>query len=203
MIIQSLKVSRNPNIVWLTFDSGNYLAIPADDIYKHSLKKGDLVDDQKLKFLFQSSFTFLLREYALRQIALSPKSEKIIKQKLKLKYLILHRKYQPPSLSVDEIINNIVAELSKKGLLDESGYIESLLRRKKGKSTGYLKSLLISQGIDPQKYEHLLSSSEDIIKIKKLLPQLGTDQKAISKLIRRGFSISSIKKAIDDCRNVG
>ena len=83
-------------------------------------------------------------------------------------------------------------------MLDETSYIESLLRRKGSKSSGYLKSLLISQGINPQKYEHLLNSSNDISKITKLLPKLGTDQKAILKLIRRGFSLNSIKKAIDD-----
>ena len=203
MIIQNLKVSRSPNIIWLTFDTGNYLAMPTDDIYKYSLKKGDSIDDQKLKLLYTLSFTYLLREYALRQIALSAKSEKIIKQKLKIKYLYLHRKYQPPQLNVNEIIDGIVAKLNSNGLLDETSYIESLLRRKGSKSSGYLKSLLISQGINPQKYEHLLNSSNDISKITKLLPKLGTDQKAILKLIRRGFSLNSIKKAIDDYQYVG
>lgn len=203
MIIKSLKVSRNPNLVWLTFDNDRYLAIPADDVYKHSLKKGEIVDDQKLRLLYQSSFTFLLREYALRQIAVSAKSENIIRQKLRLKYLLLHQKYQPPQLDVEGMVTGVVTQLNDRHLLDENAYIESLIRRKSKKSTGYLKRLLVSQGINPRQYEHLLNSSSDIDKIKKLLPKLGTDQKAISKLIRRGFSLNSIKKAIDDCHNVG
>jgi SOS response regulatory protein OraA/RecX len=203
MIIQSLKVSRRPNLIWLTFDAGHYLAISIDDVYKYSLKKGDLIDDQKLRLLFKISFNFLLMEYALRQIALSPKNEKIIRQKLKLKYLFLHRKYHPPQLNIDEIINEIILKLKDKNLLDETAYVKSLLRRHSHKSAEYLKSLLINQGIDFQKYNHLIDFSEDITKIKKLLPRLGTDQKAILKLIRRGFSLSYIKKAIDDCQNVG
>ena len=183
------------------FDDDSFLPFPADDVYKLSLKKGDFLDDQKIKTLFCSSFTYLLMEYALRQIALSPKSAKIIKQKLKLKYLYLHRKYQPPQLNVDEIIDNIISQLTNKNLLDETSYIESLLRRKGNKSIGYLKSLLLSQGLNPQNYSHLLNSHDDIAKIKKLLPRLGVDQKAISKLIRRGFAISSIKSAIDDYQN--
>ncbi len=201
MIIKSLKSSRNPNLIWLTFNNGNYLPISVDDIYKYSLKKGDSVDNQKLELIFKLSFSFLLMEYALRQIALSPKNEKTIKQKLKIKYLFLHRKYYPPQLSIDEIINEIILSLKDKNLLDESVYVKSLLRRHSHKSSGYLKNLLISQGIDFPKYEHLINFSEDIDKIKKILPRLGTDQKAILKLIRRGFSLKYIKKAIDDYQN--
>lgn len=203
MIIQSLKVSRSPSLIWLTFDNGRYLAIPVDDVYRHSLKKGDLIDDQKLKLLYELSFTYLLKEYAVRQIAISAKSENIIKKKLKLKYLYLHQKYQPPQLDVDQIISNIVTRLNDQHLLDETSYIESLLHRKSNKSSGYLKSLLISQGINPQKFQHLIDGSDDVSKIKKLLPNLGTDQKAILKLIRRGFSLNNIKAAIDDYQNFG
>lgn len=116
MKILKLKPSRIKNRINVLFDDGSYLPMFIDDVVKLSLKIGEEADISILKNFSQN---YLARDYALRQIAISPKTKKILSQKLKQKFK-------------DFNSDSLLKELDK--YLDEKNYINYIQRKFKNKS---------------------------------------------------------------------
>jgi SOS response regulatory protein OraA/RecX len=207
LIITNIKASRIPNRVNLTFSDASYLPFFVDDVVKLSLQKNKSLDDEKLAQIRSTALLYLGREYALRQIAISPKTKKIISQKLKIYFLKTRNKYQHlSSIKFDSIISSIIEELSSKNLLKQSDFIKSFISKNHHKSVKQIKFLLQQRGVDTSNL--ILDDIDDIDSIKRILvkkkitQETVTDFKAKNKLysslFRQGFEISDIRSAIDD-----
>ncbi len=99
MQIISIRPSRHPNIVWVTFADKKYLPLLVDEIYRLKIKKGDDLEDNQLKNIYRLSLHQSLLDYALRQVGLSPKIKSVLVPKLKLKLRLLIQKDTPPENS--------------------------------------------------------------------------------------------------------
>lgn len=211
MQITSIKTSKIPNRVWITFSDHSFIPFFIDDIVKLSLAKNQEIDESKLELIIKTALQFTGREYALRQIAISPKTGKIINQKLKLFFqkTILKYKINTNNLNLSEINQQIIKELKDRKLLNDQDFIDYFVKKNHKKSRQQIIYSLQQFGINSS----LLSSVEfnqesDIDKIKKILNKKNIDKSKLTdfneknkikaSLYRRGFNLSDIKNAFDD-----
>lgn len=167
MKIQQLKRSRISNRINIVFDDGFYLPFFIDDVVKNNLKIGNDVDFEALKII---STNYLAREYALRQIAISPKTETILRQKLRQKF----RNFDP-----EEIITAVSP------YLDDQKYIEYIQKKFKRKSNREISYRLKLAGISYTCHHDEKEKIEKLLQKKKNI--------SISALIGRGFAYDNIK----------
>jgi len=203
MQITSIKISKIPNRVWLTFSDSSFIPFFIDDVVKLSLLKNQEIDELKYQLIIKTSLLFIGREYALRQIAISPKTEKIINQKLKLFFRKVIFKYNLNinNLNLEEISQQILKDLKDKKLLNEKDFINYFIKKNGKKSHRQIMYLLHQFGVN----QDLLSSinfnqESEIDKIKKIISKKKNMDKLKlkSSLYRRGFNLSDINTAIDD-----
>ena len=167
MKIQKLKPSRISNRINVVFDDGSYLPFFIDDVVKNSLKIGDDVDFNKLKII---STNYLARQYALNQIALSPKTAVILKRKLQFKFR---------NFDATDLIESL------KPYLDDQKFTDYFVKKNKKKSSREIEFRLKMLGITYH------SDQSDQEKIEKLLQK--KKNISISALIGRGFAYDDIK----------
>lgn len=205
--ITNIKTSRISNRVNLTFSDGSYLPFLIDDVVRLSLSKNQEVDSEKLAQIISSSLTYLGKEYALRQIAISPKTETILSQKLKIYFIKTTQKFKLFSqISSSSIIEKIIQEIKSRGFLNNSDFVTYFVNKNKSKSLNEIKFLLRQKGIDSSSLnlspKNELDSIKKILSKKKITRELVADfnskNKLYASLFRRGFQISDIKAAIDD-----
>ena len=204
MKLNNIKISRIPNRVNLVFSDQSYLPFFIDDVVKLSLIKNQEIDSEKLNIIINACLKYLGKEYALRQIAFSPKTEKILSQKLKQFFFRTSQKFKLLSqFSTSSVIDEIIFELSDRNLFNQSDFTSYFINKNKSKSKSQIKFLLNQQGIDFD--SSVLNDKQAIQKIlskKKVTTQFLSDFKLKSKLFaslfRRGFQLSDIKEAIDD-----
>jgi len=167
MKIQSLRPSRIKNRINITFDDGSYLPFFIDDVVRLGLKVDQEADYSELKAI---STNYLARQYALRQIAISPKTEKILRQKLSKKY----RDYNS-----DKLIESLLS------YLDDQKYIDYVCKKFKNKSNREISYRLKLAGIS---YSPKLDDRQKILNIMKKKKNI-----SISSLVQRGFAYDDIK----------
>lgn len=200
MIIKSIKASRIPNRAIIYFETGAFLPVSIDDVYTLHLTKGLDVD------LVDISLKYLLYNYSLFQLSLSPKLSRDLINKLKTKALYYSKKYQVASQNLPEIINQIISDLELRNLLSEKDYVESVIHRFSKKPIRYLVQLLHSKGVDTSQYQDLFIK-DDLSLLQKILiskkyqniktADFKTKRKLIASLIRKGFAYDDIKSSID------
>lgn len=208
--IIKIKASRISNRINISFSDNTYIPLFIDDIVKLSLSKNKDVDPQKLEEIIQSSFSYLGREYALRQIAISPKTEKILSQKLKIYFLKALKKYKVfIEIDLSSLVENIITELKSRNLLNKEDFIHYFIRKNRHKSIMHITLSLAQQDIkiDPDLLKELLPQNDSLL-IKKYLDKKRINskdlkdfnyrQKIFASLYRRGFNLTNIKDAIDD-----
>ncbi len=211
--IIAIKVSLySVNRATLLFSDSSFLPIDSDSLQKLSLKKHQTLSPPKIQKIAQASALYLLKNYALRQIAISAKTEKILQQKLLLfakktqkKFQLLSKLYFPP------LIQQTLSYIKDRGLLHPQEFVDRILRTHRYKSFFYITSLLRQSGVDPQ-YFPVLQPQQEFSKIKKILNKknikkidlsdYNAKNKIISSLARRGFSYPDIKLAIDDIKKL-
>lgn len=214
MQITSIKASRTPNQVWLTFSDHSYLPFFIDDVVKLSLVKNQEIDDDKFQLIIQTCLLFLGREYTLRQIAISPKTEKIISQKLRLFFQKTISKYQIKTINLDlsNITRQIISFLNSKKLLNQEDFVAYFVKKNAKKSRQQIIYSLQQLGIDTSLLSlSVVNQVGELDKIKKFLDKKNIDKSKLSdyneknkikaSLFRRGFNLSDINAAIDDLLN--
>lgn len=203
----NIKTSRIKNRVNLVFSDKNYLPFFIDDVVRLSLVKNQELNSEILDQIKYMSLLYLGKEYALRQIAISPKTEKILFQKLKIFFYKKTQKFNLLSLTpVDSIINQIIADLKEKKFLNQENFIDYFIKKNKFKSVVEIKYLLKQKGIDTSSLN--ISSDNENDSIKKILSKKKVNRKLLSdysyknklyaSLFRRGFTMVAIKTAIDE-----
>jgi len=200
-----LKSNKYTNQVYIYTSSGGVYVLFIDDVVKLGLRPGHEI--ASIENMEQKSYHFLLREYALRQIAMSPKNRQILSQKTLQKYKYIKTKYKYVS-TFD--ITNILDELEEKKLLDSASYAQYLARKYKSKSTQYIKQKMLMSKVDSEIIKDTLSNlnpQDQVDQIKKLvqkllkkhqlMPKNKQYQKILSSLYQKGFPISSVKEILD------
>lgn len=214
MQIISIKASRIPNQLWLTFSDKSFIPFFIDDVVKLGLVKNQEIDDSKYQLIIQTCLQFIGREYALRQIAISPKTEKILNQKLRLffKRAILKYQLNTNNLNLSEISQQIIDELKVKKLLNDLDFINYFVKRNSKKSRQQIIYSLRQLGVNSDLLYNLETNQEsDVDKIKNFLNKKNIDKSKLTSfkeknklkasLYRRGFNLSDINAAIDDWLN--
>lgn len=197
MQLINIKASQAPNRVWLTFSDQSFIPFFIDDIVKLSLAKNQEIDEEKYNQIIQTALLFLGREYALHQIAISPKVEKIICQKLKIFFQKVVLKYKINFHEFNGIIQQIIDYLKSKNLLNDQDFVTYFVRKNKNKSRQQISFLLSQYGIKVQLQNHDLESIKKIIQKKPNMDKL----KLKALLYRRGFKLSDINTAFDEGSN--
>ncbi|MPN46116.1 Regulatory protein RecX [bioreactor metagenome] len=179
-----------------------------------SLHKGQEIDQKLYEIIKDTSLLYLGREYALRQIAISPKTEKTLKLKLKLFFQKIRKKFNLiTSDSISIIIDQIISDLNSKNLLNQTDFVSYFINKNRHKSKTQILYLLCQQGIEitPDITSQLSSDGdyqliEKYFNKKRISPDLLKDfnyrQKLMSSLFRRGFKLSDIKAVIDAFLNL-
>lgn len=194
--------------VWLKFDDGSLLPFKVDDVVRLKLSKFSDITPELHQSILIASANYLLLEYSLRQIAISPKTRKSLTQKLRVYCQKLKYKYNLPTELVTPLIDPVVQRIADDGLLDNESYVEHIIRKYPRKSSAELVYLLRQQGIN---YSPSPSSRTEIEKIKNLivkkyrtynLADYNVKNKLIGNLCRKGFPIEFIKTAIDETTEV-
>lgn len=206
--LSNIKASRIPNRVNLTFSDGSYLPFFIDDVVKLSLKKNQNIDSEILNLIQTKSLLYLGKEYALRQIAISPKTEKGLSLKLKIFFQKTLFKFHIKDITTDFLIGEIMADIVSMGLINNKDFIVYFIRKNRNKSQSQIMSLLSAQGIKTDEFiRQQLSQNNDCNLIEKFFDKKNINaqqladfkfrQRIIASLFRRGFNISDIQNSID------
>lgn len=197
--------SRSPNLVWLKFDNNSLLPLKIDDIVVLGLKKFVPLSDDEYTQIQHKSAEFLLFEYALRQIAISPKTKKILHQKLLNYCQRINQKFNYPLDLLNQLTATTLDNIVSRGLIDDSAFIDSYVRRHPKMSQVQIKYTLQNLGVVvPSSFQNQTS---DVDKVKQILikkyknanmTDFKTKNKIIASLYRKGFALGDIKTAIDD-----
>jgi len=202
-LLRLLPSRRTKNRVWLIFNDSSKLPFFIDDVVVLGLKtnleiNGDLYEKIKARALY-----YLLYNYSLNQIALSPKISQTLSPKIRQKLHFYLRKYK---LSGDYLylVDEIIAKLSNLNLLDDVAFGEHLLRKNKKNSRQYISRLFSFYHLSPPA-DFL---NDDVQNIKEILlkkkytsvnwAENSVKNKIIASLARKGFAYNDIKTAIDE-----
>ncbi|HEX8932013.1 MAG TPA: regulatory protein RecX, partial [Patescibacteria group bacterium] len=197
--------------VVLYFDNNFIIPLFIDDYVRIQLKSGFDYDHEMLATIVNASLGFLLRDYSLRQIAMSPKTKTILSRKIKMKLNQLLSKYKVPQdlTPTSDLIDRELAYIESTGLIDNRQYIESYIRRHPQHSKALIIQGLRAQGVSVTPDELLgFDLGSNRLKIHRLLQkkrfsrELLSDPKSKNKILaflaRKGFSYDEIRSAIDD-----
>jgi SOS response regulatory protein OraA/RecX len=205
MILQQIRKSKSPEKIYLLFDNGGLLPLKIDDFVLVKIKVGMEIDFSLFSNISALSLHYLLLNYALNQIAISPKIESVLYPKLLRQINFYLHKFCYASIDTSPIIADIFSFLNQKNLLNPTVFAEYLIRRHQGKSQYYLRQLLAHHHLDPSL---LLSATDDLSKIKKLINKKNkslskamdfkTKNRLIGFLSRKGFAYNDIKTVIDE-----
>lgn len=203
MEIISVNVSKkNSRLIWLKFTDGILLPLSTDDYVLLHLRKFEPLNEEQMPAIQTASARFLLTEYSLRQVAISPKVRKMLTQKLRLYSQKINHRYQYPDGLVNGLIDSVVDKIDSLGLLDVAGFVDYFIRRHCRQSASWINFQLRQLGISQK-----VVISNDVDKIKTILQKkyqpgdftgYKTKSKIIAKLYQKGFAVSDIKTAIDD-----
>lgn len=208
MQLVATNPSRKSQQVWLKFSDDTLLPLKIDDLALLNLKKFVEISDDTFAKIQMLSSQYLILEYCLRQITISPKVEFILRQKIKQYIHRLNFKYGLPIAVLTNQVDSIIEKLKNNNLLRHQDFFDHLIRKYPKKSSLELNYLLKSKGISLQ----ISTNSElEIDKIKKLiskkysridLSDYMSKNQLISKLSRKGFPIEFIKTAIDEIASI-
>lgn len=213
MELLSIKTSRFPTRVYLKFSTGLFIPFYIDDVVKMSLSSGKHIDDSEFAKIVERALNYLSWEYALKQIAISPKTEKILSQKINGYLNRVLYKYQIPNIvDTNKILNQCILKVKEQGLINDFEYIIFFIKKNSKKSKKEIIFLLAQKGININELpQDVFNKNDDLEKIKKLIEKKGTNREKLANfeyknkltayLYRKGFSLSNIKTAIDEFLN--
>jgi regulatory protein len=196
MKITALKQQiKNTGRVSIFVDEKYSFSLSLDELVKHKLKKDDELSTPDVKKFKKISADGKLRARALEWLLNRPHSTREFKD-------YLYRKKAEP-----EMTENLIAEFTKKGYLDDLKFSLWLieLQSRKGSSNRALSSALFGKGISrevaAEAMEELETDEESRLKIivakKAKLPRYQKDpQKLIKYLTSQGFSYNLVKQEL-------
>lgn len=205
MIVKTTKPNRSLQAVYIYTDTSAIYILPLVEALKLKLRPGDEITDPS--FFEKASLTYLLKEYALRQVAISPKSRHILSQKLTQKLSFYQHKFKyTEAIALDTILDY----LEDRKLLDQKAFARHILYKNKNKPLMYIKQKLKQANVGQEDIQEMLSEvSQDhqidllkkhIAKLKlkyQKQPQFVQKQKILASLYQKGFPIDKALSLLD------
>jgi SOS response regulatory protein OraA/RecX len=200
-IVSSNISQKNSRLIWLKFSDGQLLPLSTDNYVLMHLKKFEPLNDELFLEIQTNSAKFLLTEYSLKQIAISPKVRKLLSQKLRQYAQKINLKFAYPHGLVSGLIEEVLNKITALGLLDEAKFVDYFARRHHRQSATQINYQLRQLGIDQK-----ISTIDEVANIKAILEKkyqpidfsdFKTKNKIIASLFRKGFALGDIKTAID------
>jgi SOS response regulatory protein OraA/RecX len=175
----------------------------ADDVIILGLKIGLDINDELYFKIKNAALYYLLYNYSLNQIALSPKISQVLSPKIRQKLYFYQKKYQIDG-DFAYLTDQINDKLSSLNLLDDAAFTNHLLRKNQRHSRQYLSQLFSYYHLKlPETYSnHDVESIKNIL-LKKNLQSLNLSEPAVknklfASLMRKGFAYADIKNVIDE-----
>lgn len=199
--LQKILPVKNSSQAYLNLSDQRLIPLHIDSVLKLGLKTGIDLSPEILEKIYGLSQKELLYNYALRQIAISPKTPTLLLRRLSLYQRKIVHKFKFILLS--DLVQEVVTEVQERGLLKESDYADYLQRRCSKKSNLYLKKKLVEAGLNPSATAHRDESEiiQNLLRKKNIsfveLTDFKTKNKIIGSLYRQGYSLSAIKSTID------
>lgn len=185
--------------------------IRAEDWFESRFKKNQKLTKQDISFLVEKSVSWLIHEYCLRQLAISQKSKTGLKSKTKIKIVesLKKNKIKFATDRLEELIDIELNKLEENKLIDDSQYVLGFINKSKKKSNRQIEYELKHKGVGEDIVREALAlrenSEAEVIRnlINKKLKnnyKLSFQERAklMASLIRRGFSIDTVKSIIDE-----
>jgi SOS response regulatory protein OraA/RecX len=200
--LQKLKLGPNGQTCYLTFNNGRLYRLPIDYVVSHHLKENQDFSLISYRRLVRASLYYQLYNAALRQLAIAPKTEFLLRQRLRL-YAQKHR-FQAP-LTIVKVLHKV----TRLGLIKDEAYVEHYLRKYPHKGLSLQKMELAARGVNRLLLDRLLrpsplqaQSSIAVLLAKKkvtaeLLKDLKQKNRIYSMILRKGFTLGEAKSAID------
>ena len=174
-------------------------SLTLDQLLDEKLKKGDELDEQRIKQLKKLSDEGKLKQRALEWLMMRPHSTREF------------RDYMYKKQADKDLTEAWVEEFCHKKYLDDESFARWFAegRFRKNKSIRAVRSELQSKGVEASIVEHILAESaeqaeggQDQVALHALIqklrkrPRYQDDQKLIQNLASKGFSYASIKEAL-------
>lgn len=185
--------------------------ISIDDLAVHKYKKGQILNKADWQKLLTMSVAFLAKAYSFKLLGYGAKSEKEINKKIyqKIKYWLYQNKIDLDKQIIGKIVSDSLSFLKQKNFINDSDYVDALIRKYDDKSKKEIFFKLISKGIDKNIINEKLANFDDnekkairIVISRKIRNKNNFDdgqkRKLLSYLFRKGFSIGLAKTEIDD-----
>mgnify|MGYP001316322471 CR=1 FL=1 len=146
--ITKIEIQKNNKTrVNLFLDDEYAFSLSTELVYKENLNKNDEIDSEKLKILAQREHLIRCKESSLRIIEKSSKTEKEVRDKLKLKG------YE------DNAINKSIEFLKEYNFINDNNYIKAFISYKlKSEGSQKIKYALIQKGIPKEIIDEQLSN---------------------------------------------
>lgn len=206
MPLQLLKIlpsRRTKNRVWLIFSDSSKFPFFIDDLVILGLKSGLEISEELFEKIKSTALHYLLYNYSLNQIALSPRISRVLSPKIRQKLYFYQKKYHLDG-DFSHLVDAIIDKLSAKNLLDQVAYSSYLIRKNKNRSRQYLSRLFSYYHLDfPSDFINNDQQSLKKILLKKNISSLNlletpVKNKLFASLMRKGFAYDDIKNVIDE-----
>ena len=175
----------------------------ADDVVLYGLKIGLEISEDLFCKIKNASLYYLLYNYSLNQVALSPKISQVLSPKIRQKLYFYQKKYKIEG-DFSYLIEQIIDKLSSLNLLDSTAFADHLLRKNQRRSRQYLSQLFSFYRLKlPETYSNHDAESIKNILLKKNILSLNLLEPAVknklfASLMRKGFAYGDIKNVIDE-----
>ncbi|MBU4210361.1 RecX family transcriptional regulator [Patescibacteria group bacterium] len=224
MKIITVKIKANGKCV-VEFSNKKKLVLWVDDVINLKIKKNQEIDEKFYKKIVYTSLLYLLKDYGLRQVAMSPKSfpglKKKLIQNLKKREILLPNKiwdqddkWKLGKEDFEKIIEEVLEDFRKNKLIDDIEYVRFYIKKSGNKSFRQISYELRREGVGKEvikekinKWVRLNTGLEEE-KIRKIIFKKIKDKsdlldfkkknKIISALYRKGFAIDQVKRVIDE-----
>ena len=206
MKITALKQQvRDQNRVSIYLDGKYSVSLTLSQLLEQGLKVGNELSEHEVTALKTKSADGKLRTKAMNWVFLRSRSVKELRDYLKRTSYPSSRSSQKTPVST-ETSQSIVDDFLRRGWVDDTVFAQWWVGRssRKNKSTSFLRSELMSKGVDRDIITEVLSESDDLGVLSELVAKLSIKPKYADKtklmryLVGKGFSYSSVKEALAD-----
>lgn len=194
---------RDQNRVSIYLDGKYSVSLTLSQLLEQGLKVGNELSEQELAGLKTKSADGKLRVKAMSWVFLRPRSTKELRDYLK-RSSYTNSKGGLKAPVATETAQLIIDDFLLRGWVNDTVFAEWWIGRssRKNKSTSFLRSELISKGIDRDIITETLSESDDLGVLNELVtklllkPKYADRSRLLRYLVGKGFSYSSVTEAL-------
>ena len=203
MLIKSVNNKKRTNKCIVEFENDEILELSVDLIVKYTLKKGSLLDDEKLKMIISEQKVFDVKQAAFSYASYKPRTVRQVLEKLRMK------EFSDSEIAVginfltnfnlldDEKFSKTFAyEYSKRKNAGKQKVFMELLKR--GIHKDLAKSAVAEQNDVEIEFEMAMKAAEKKLRQLERKPPEKRKNSLIAYLQRQGFNWDTIRKVLEN-----